>query len=466
MINHFNFQKFNDKVLITNDLGKYAFLTAGEFKNFIMDKLDENNECYSILKDRYFLIPDDFSSFAEETVPILRSLKQYVFTATALHIFAITNMCNMRCVYCQANTTLSHYNGLMSKETGIKAIDLAMQSPAKCMTFEFQGGEPLLNFDVFKSMIERAEELNSRYKKDLQFTIVTNLIALDEEKLEYMMNHNISICTSLDGNKIVHDKNRPLFGGGASFTYVISNINRIRSKGIEIGAIETTTRYSLQNAKEIVDTYIENGINSIFVRPLSPLGFAKENWNEIGYTPERYLAFYKEILEYIIYVNQNGIYFPEATATFFLKKILSSSSDNYMELRSPCGASIGQLSYYYNGDVFTCDEGRMIFESGDSAFRLGNVYENTYDDLINAPACKAVCAASVIETLPDCCECVYHPFCGVCPAVIYAMNNDLFSNIPNSYRCKINKGILDLLFDYLLKNDNKIIDVFFSWIEN
>ena len=43
----------------------------------------------------------------------------------------------------------------------------------------------------------------------------------------------------------------------------------------------------------------------------------------------------------------------EGHARIFLKKILMGYSENYMELRSPCGAGIGQMAYYYDGNIYT-----------------------------------------------------------------------------------------------------------------
>ena len=137
-----------------------------------------------------------------------------------------------------------------------------------------------------------------------------------------------------------------------------------------------------------------------------------------------------------------------------------------MELRSPCGAGVGQLSYYYDGSVYTCDEGRMISESGDTSFRLGNVYTSTYNDLMESQTCKSLCAASVVEALPHCCDCVYHPYCGVCPIVSYVGEKDIFPRQPFDFRCKVYSGILDLLFEKIRSGDKEIMDIFHSWIEN
>ena len=152
----------------------------------------------------------------------------------------------------------------------------------------------------------------------------------------------------------------------------------------------------------------------------------------------------------------------EGHASTFLTKILGGLGINYMELRSPCGAAVGQMAYYYNGDVFTCDEGRMLSEMGDNAFKLGTV-NNTYDELMNSSACKACGIASTLETAPTCYDCVYQPYCGTCPVVNYALDGDIFPKQQNSYRCAVYKGMLDALFTLLRENDPDTIRILNSW---
>ena len=116
-----------------------------------------------------------------------------------------------------------------------------------------------------------------------------------------------------------------------------------------------------------------------------------------------------------------------------------------------------------NGNVYTCDEGRMMAEMGDEAFRLGNVYENGYSEWIESGTCKAVCSASLLDTLPGCCDCVYKPYCGVCPVVNYAINGSITRNCRE--RCRIYKGILDTLFEYRQQNDPETMNLFGEWSE-
>ena len=69
--------------------------------------------------------------------------------------------------------------------------------------------------------------------------------------ITFLRNNGISISTSLDGNEIVHDSNRKTVKGTGTFFKVSENIKRIRESGISIGAIQTTTKKSLNYANEI-----------------------------------------------------------------------------------------------------------------------------------------------------------------------------------------------------------------------
>ncbi len=71
--------------------------------------------------------------------------------------------------------------------------------------------------------------------------------------------------------------------------------------------------------------------------------------------------------------------------------------------------------------------------------------------LMENRVCKVTCQASVLESLPGCCDFVYHPYCGVCPVISYASDNSIYTRESNVYRCKIYKGILDILFEILLE---------------
>lgn len=136
-----------------------------------------------------------------------------------------------------------------------------------------------------------------------------------------------------------------------------------------------------------------------------------------------------------------------------------------MELKSLCGGVIGQLAYNYNGDIFTCDEGRMLAETGDLSFKLGNVFKRTFSDVFKSSVCESIFTVSCVEAIPSCEQCAYSPYCGVCPVCNYTQDKKLFTDTPNSYKCKIYKGILDILFRKINENNSDRNEVFKRWTE-
>ena len=89
---------------------------------------------------------------------------------------------------------------------------------------------------------------------------------------------------------------------------------------------------------------------------------------------------------------------------------------------------------------------------------------HSYEFQIECPVCKATQVSSVIESLPVCSDCVYQPYCGVCPVVTYAMEGDIFPRGPKRFRCEVYKGIQDMLFEYIEKQDSEIMKIFYRWV--
>ena len=459
MINYFNFKEFGNSFLITNDLGRYSFVDASDLKELITGSGRFSEEKTAELHDKAFIyeLSDEFSDIR---IGEMRDSKSYLFNATGLHIFVLTNQCNHACVYCQASAGISKKN-FMDAETAEHAVDIALSSPNPYLSFEFQGGEPLLNYGTLQHIVEYAE--NKATGKDIDFSVVTNLSLITDEMIRFFIDHHVNVSTSLDGPEKLHNKNRPFSNGAASYQMVSDAIKHLQDSGLNVGAIQTTTRYSLPFAEEIVDDYFEKGLKNIFVRPLTPLGAAGKIWNKIGYTAEEFCHFYEKVLQYVIDMNKEGTSMVENHAAIFLSKILHGYGKNYMELRSPCGAGFGQAAYYPDGGVYTCDEGRMLHEMGNDSFRIGDVYKDTYEKIMCSPGCRACAVSSLLESIPGCCDCVYQPYCGVCPVINLALDGDIIPNRPNNWRCRIYSGMLDSIFRILKRNDTAEMNILDKW---
>jgi len=458
-LNCFRYKKLYGDFLLTNDMGEFFLLKENEFLNFVKNKLSKGGKLFNELNSRNFY---KNSISTENIVKRYRDKNSFLWNGPSLHIVVLTLRCNHQCVYCQASAgAIAEDSSLdMDKTTAKKVVDSIFDSPSRRITIEFQGGEPLANWETLKYIVNYALLKNKKKTKELEFTLVSNFSLLNNEKLDFLSKKKVLLCASLDGPKHVHDKNRFFSGKSSSYLSVISWIKKVKkiNKGKFLsGALCTLSRYSLDYSREIIDEYIDNGFREIHLRPLTFLGQAKKNKNVIGYSAQEFIEFYKKALDYIIELNLKGkINFKERTARIFLQKIFDNVDPNYYDLRSPCGAGIGQMVYNYDGNVFPCDESRMF---GDGIFNIGNVNKSGYKEFIGHENIAVISTASCLETLA-CDYCVYKPYCGVCPVLNLSENNNIFT--PSNYKCSINKGVLDYLFLKLRNKDTH--NLLLNWI--
>lgn len=467
-LNFFRFKKINpDRYLLTNDTGHYLFLTKDEFESLTKNSQPVSEELHGKLYDRCFIISPEKQ---EEIIENYRRKNFFVNRGPGLHIIVVSLRCDHTCVYCHASRkSMRSKKYDMDEATGEKVVDFILESTTDAICIEFQGGEPLANFGVIKHIIEY---INSKQTdKNIIYSVVTNLSLMDDQKLKYLMDNHVNICTSLDGPEPLHNQNR-ISGKLNSFENTVSWIKKIQQenrkkdeenqKFSKINALFTATRASLSQYKEIIDLYIELDLPSIHLRPLNPFGYGKKLRDSLLYTPEEFIEFYAKSLDYIIEYNTSGKPFFEKTAKIMLTKILDRVDANFLDLRSPCGAGIGQLAYNYDGNIFTCDEGRMVYEMGDDVFLLGNVKESRYNDVMESDVVRGLCVASCLEGIPECNDCVYNPYCGVCPVYNYSEQGSIFGQMPTNDRCKILKGIFRYLFDRIDNN----IEIFSEWVRS
>lgn len=466
-----SFGRLDGELLLSNDAGRWARLDAESEAALLGGTLGPDHPRYAALAAAGFLREAmDVPALVER----VRSRMAPRFQGTSLHILVVTLRCDHACGYCHASRVPMAATGAdMSLDTARQAVDLAFQTSSPLVNFEFQGGEPLAAPDTVRFVLDYAREANKYHKKDLQFSLVTNLSRMREEYLPWLVAPDVAICTSLDGPADLHDENRHLMGGGSSFAVATAWLRRFRTVYAEAGldpglfhveALLTATRASLGRARDIVDTYLELGLPALHLRPLNRYGFAAGAWGRIGYTPAEYLEFYFAALDAVIAANRAGHDLREQAAAVYLTKLLTPREPGHMDLRSPCGAAIGQLAYAPDGQVYTCDEGRMLARSGDQTFRVGHVAADRWSHTVNHRIVRAITLASTLETLPGCSECVYRPFCGVCPLQSWAAEGDLFARKAGSDRCALQKGQIEGLLRRLRDDaDGSAARLFNRW---
>jgi His-Xaa-Ser system radical SAM maturase HxsB len=281
--------------------------------------------------------------------------------------------------------------------------------------------------------------------------------------LVFCKQHRIVLSSSLDGPVNLHNANRPRPGRDSHQRFEEGLTKARAALGYDqVSALMTTTDKSLPHVRAIIDEYLRLGFDGIFLRTLSPYGFAIKTKKFLSYDTERWLDFYKEGLEYIIKLNKSGIRFVEQYSSLVLAKMLTSTDPGFVDLMNPAGAGIAAIVFNYDGSVYASDESRMLAEMGDHTFRLGNILEQSYEEIILSDQLLDALEDSFTLSSPMCSDCAFEPFCGSEPVYHHAMHKDLVGRKPESSFCKRNMAIFKHLIE-LMENDEGTKRIFMGW---
>ncbi|MEZ4301594.1 MAG: His-Xaa-Ser system radical SAM maturase HxsB [Polyangiaceae bacterium] len=452
-----------ETILATNDVGEHVLLERSELQAFVERRLAPGSSLYRTLKSRHFLYDDDSTVALDLLALKYRNRAEQVAAFTGLHIFVVTLRCDHSCQYCQVSRQSedrARYD--MSEEHADKAVDLMFQSPNENLKLEIQGGEPLLQLPLIRHIAERARRRSEEHHRNLQMVIATNLSRLSDEALSLCEEHRICLSTSLDGPADLHDRQRPA-REGSSHARMVEGIRRAREAlGPEaVSALMTTTPASLDRVEDIVDEYVRLGFHSIFLRSLSPYGFAARSLVH-RYGVDDWLRFYRRGLARILDIHRSGYALREEATTILLQKILSPLGSTYVDLQSPAGIGIGALVYNYDGAVYASDEGRMLAEMGDESFRLGHLDRDSYEGLMTSEALLAPLSETILEGMPMCTDCPFVPYCGADPVYHRATQGNAVGHKAFSAFCAKQMGMLRHVI-MLLERDAANREILLDW---
>ncbi len=200
--------------------GKYLYLS------------DYNRVINAEVKD-FFLANERNQKITVSDIDITEDLLQRKFLDLPMTIFEVTENCNLRCKYCIFNDNYQHYRSInpreMTFETAVKGINYIFSKiknrSDKKFNFGFYGGEPLLNLKLIRQIIEYTKETFKEW--ELFYNLTSNLTALTDSALDFLIEHNISLSISLDGDQANHDAKRVFADGTGTHETVLKNLQRI-----------------------------------------------------------------------------------------------------------------------------------------------------------------------------------------------------------------------------------------------
>lgn len=308
-----------------------------------------------------------FSQEIEEKEPSYSPFP--LIKALCLHV---AHDCDLRCRYCFAGTgPFGGKRKLMSRETGIKALDFLLEhnGDRPHCEVDFFGGEPLLNFPVVQDLIAYGKKAAAQKGKSMKFTLTTNAVLLDERKIDFFEQEGISLVLSLDGRKEVNDKMRPFSDGRGSYDLILPKILNLAEKrsgssryatGRYYYVRGTFTRYNTDFYKDVLHM-ADLGIDRISVEPVlaSPSDHYAIRKEDIEQIKESYDILGDKILEY----EQAG----KGFAFFHFNAALDEGPCLAKRL-SGCGAGHEYIAVSPEGDIYPCHQ-----FVGQEEYKLGSV---------------------------------------------------------------------------------------------
>ncbi len=339
--------------------------------------------------------------------------EQGIIKALCLHI---AHDCNLRCRYCFAGD--GEYHGkkaLMSFEVGKKALDLLIANSGNRVNLEvdFFGGEPTMNFDVVKQLVEYGRSREEETGKKFRFTLTTNGILLNDDILEFVNREMGNLVLSTDGRKEVNDRMRPTANGSGSYDVIMAKFKKAADSRDQTNYYVrgTFTHYNTDFSGDVLHLH-DLGFEQISVEPV--VCDPKEDYalkeEDVPVLLEQYDRLACEILDR----RKNGRFI-----NFFHFMIDLSDGPCVAKRLSGCGAGGEYLAVTPWGDLYPCHQ-----FVGKEDFILGNVDEG----IVNRELAGKFMSCNVY-TKEKCRDCFAKFYCsGGCAANSYNATGDINGN--------------------------------------
>lgn len=370
---------------------------------------------------------DDDSLFFEDTYrPFADMLTEAPIKSMCLNI---AHDCNLRCEYCfAAQGDFGHGRKLMPFEVGKAAIDFLIKHSANRHNLEldFFGGEPLMNFDVVKQVVEYARSVEKEHNKNFRFTITTNGVLLDDDSIDFINREMSNVVLSLDGRKEVNDRLRPTVNKKGSYDIIVPKYQKlVEARGDKEYYVRGTfTKYNLDFADDVMHLN-ELGFDQISVEPVvtdPELPYALTEKDLPAIAEE-----YEKLSKLLIERKKNGTGF-----NFFHFMIDLDQGPCAIKRLRGCSCGNEYVAVTPEGDIYPCHQ-----FVGMDEWKMGSVL----DDSVNIEMKKMFSKANIYSK-EECADCWAKFYCsGGCNANNMQYNNTIFK--PHKLSCALEQKRLE-----------------------
>ena len=383
-----------DKDTITASLKeKYSEVSPSDIEECYsqVEKLKENGKLFT---------PDTFESKAGD----LKAKTSGVIKALCIHI---AHTCNLNCEYCFASQGKYHGDrALMSFETGKQALDflVANSGSRRNLEVDFFGGEPLMNFDVVKQMVEYARSIEKEHNKNFRFTLTTNGMLIDDDVIEFANKEMSNVVLSLDGRKEIHDRYRVDYAGNGSWEKIVPKFQKlVEARGGKNYYMRGTFTHANPDFLNDIKQMLDLGFTELSMEPVvcakgDPSELTEE---DMPIVKEQY----EKLAELMLEKDKEGKPF-----TFYHYMIDLTGGPCIYKRISGCGSGTEYMAVTPWGDLYPCHQ-----FVGDEKFKLGDIWNG-----VDNTAIQEEFLSCNVYARPDCHDCWAKLYCsGGCAANAY-----------------------------------------------
>lgn len=365
---------------------------------------EDIEECFSqvvsLKESGKLFAPDTFEPVAGH----LKAKTSGVIKALCIHI---AHTCNLNCSYCFASQGKYHGDrAMMSLEVGKRALDFLVENSGSRHNLEvdFFGGEPLMNFDVVKQMVEYARSIEKKYNKNFRFTLTTNGMLIDDDVIDFANREMSNVVLSLDGRKEIHDRYRVDYTGKGSWETIVPKFQKlVESRGGKNYYMRGTFTHAnpdfLNDIKQMLDLgFTELSMEPVVCADNDPSALTQEDLPIV-------LDQYEKLAELMRKRDKEGKPF-----TFYHYMIDLTGGPCIYKRISGCGSGTEYMAVTPWGDLYPCHQ-----FVGEEKFKLGDIWNG----VTNNETVEEFASCNVYAR-PECHDCWAKLYCsGGCAANAY-----------------------------------------------
>ena len=365
------------------------------------DELRECIEDVRALRDAGQLYtPDTFADMAGT----FKERSGDVVKALCLHV---AHTCNLNCAYCFASQGRYHgERALMSFEVGRQALDFLIEHSGtrRNLEVDFFGGEPLMNWDVVKRLVEYARSVEQSRGKRFRFTLTTNGLLIDDDVIDFANREMSNVVLSLDGRPEIHDRTRVDYSGRGSYDRIVPKFQKlVKARGGKNYYMRGTFTHANPDFTKDLFHMAELGFTELSMEPVvcAPDDPAALTPEDLEIVKQQYELLAVEMLRR----ERDG-----RPLTFYHYMLDLTGGPCVYKRISGCGSGTEYMAVTPSGDLYPCHQ-----FVGEAAFRLGDVWRGVTESGVREQfrACNAYAR-------PECADCWARLYCsGGCAANAY-----------------------------------------------